>query len=141
MSKGTPLEDFVDALSPQADRLWDPLRREMAEWVVEEPIMAGFGETFVHTDEWYTFEESAREVGSHVLATLDESSYTPEAFYQDLRMGDHPIIWLACPGRGRSFYSALGHTAETYARPEHERMLEAAIAWAADRSATCPSGG
>ncbi len=107
----------------------------------DHPIMAGFGKTLVHTDEWYTFEQSARDAGSHVLARLDESTYVPEAFFQDLRMGDdHPIIWLACPGLGRSFYSALGHTAATYALPEHERMLEAAISWAADRTNECPSG-
>ncbi len=115
-----------------------------ARVVVEDhdnPIMAAFGPEFVHEDEWYTFETGARESGSHVLATLDESSYAPEAFGEDLRMGDdHPIVWLTCPGAGRSFYSALGHAAVTYERPDHEAMLEAAIAWAADRAAACPGG-
>jgi type 1 glutamine amidotransferase len=100
------------------------------------PIMAHFGSSFVHTDEWYTFEASARDAGSHVLAKLDESSYSPG---DDLSMGDdHPIIWIACPAKGRSFYSALGHPAAAYARPELERMLESAIAWAGDRSSSCP---
>ncbi|MDG2308685.1 MAG: ThuA domain-containing protein [Candidatus Binatia bacterium] len=99
----------------------------------DHPIMAHFGESFVHTDEWYSFEESARESGSHVLATLDESTYDPG---EELQMGDHPIIWIACPGNGRSFYSALGHGAKTYMRSEHERMLEASITWAAGDS--CP---
>ncbi len=101
------------------------------------PATKHFGETWTHTDEWYTFETSARAVGSRVLATLDESSYAPEAFGEDLRMGDHPIVWSACPGRGRSFYSALGHTAETYARPEHAQMLEGAIAFAAGLEGEC----
>ncbi len=93
------------------------------------PTMAPFGQSFTHTDEWYTFEESARKAGSHVLATLDESTYDPG---EDLSMGDdHPIIWIACPGNGRSFYSALGHSAETYERQEHAKMIEAAITWAA----------
>jgi len=100
------------------------------------PIVAHFGPSFVHTDEWYSFEASARKAGSHVLATLDESSYLPG---EELSMGnDHPIIWTACPGSGRSFYSALGHQASTYAMPAHERMLEAAIAWAGDRTSSCP---
>ena len=43
---------------------------------------------------------------------------------------DHPIVWTQCIGRGRSFYSALGHQAEAYAEPDHARMLEEAIAWA-----------
>jgi hypothetical protein len=104
------------------------------------PATRHFGETWTHTDEWYSFEKSARAYGSHVLATLDESTYAPKAFGEDLSMGDHPIMWTACPGRGRSFYSALGHTAETYARPEHARMLEGAIAWAAGLEGPCGSG-
>ncbi len=100
------------------------------------PIVAHFGASFVHTDEWYSFESSPRRHGSHVLATLDESSYTPG---DGLEMGeDHPIIWIACPGLGRSFYSALGHRADSYEREDHERMLEEALRWAGDRSASCP---
>ena len=98
------------------------------------PIVAHLGDQFEQTDEWYTFEESPRAHGSHVLATLDESTYDPG---EELSMGDdHPIIWLACPGEGRSFYSALGHRANTYVWPEHEKMLEAALAWAA--GSACP---
>ena len=102
------------------------------------PATRHLGETLVHVDEWYSFEESPRSLGSHVLATLDETTYAPESWGQDLRMGrDHPIIWTACPGAGRSFYSALGHGAETYAREEHVRMLEGALAWAAGLEGGC----
>ena len=68
-----------------------------------------------------------------VLASVDESSYSPEAFWglQDLRMGDHPVIWCHCVERGRSLYSALGHQAAAYALPEYAAILEGAIAWAA----------
>ncbi len=103
-----------------------------ARVVVEDsthPTMSHFGGEFTRTDEWYSFEASPRTAGSHVLATLDESTYEPG---DELSMGeDHPIIWIACPGEGRSFYSALGHRAPTYVWPEHEKMLEAAIDWAA----------
>ncbi len=101
----------------------------------DHEIVRHFPQRFTHTDEWYSFEKSAREGGAHVLATLDETSYDPGEW----AMGDdHPIVWIACPGRGRSFFSALGHTAETYARPDHEQMLEQAIVWAADRASPCP---
>ncbi len=82
---------------------------------------------WVRTEEWYSFARSARREGYHVLATLDESTYKPER----LAMGaDHPMVWWHCQGRGRAFYSALGHRREAYGEPAHRRMLEGAAAWA-----------
>jgi type 1 glutamine amidotransferase len=114
---------------------------QSARVVIEDPThpaMAGLGASFQHEDEWYSFEHSARQPGVRVLASLDESSYTPREIWREIAMDDHPIVWSHCPGRGRAFYSALGHTAATYARPEHERMLEGAIAWAAGLAGGCP---
>jgi len=93
---------------------------------------------WMRTDEWYSFERSARELGAHVLATLDESTYEPKAFGDDLSMGDHPIVWVHCPGEGRAFYSAIGHSAEAYQDADHEAMLEGALSWAAGLEGTCP---
>ncbi len=88
-----------------------------------------------HTEEWYSWDANPRERGFHVLATVDESSYEPYArmlgMESDLRMGDHPILWTRCIGRGRTLYSALGHSAEAYETPELQALLEGAIAWAA----------
>jgi type 1 glutamine amidotransferase len=84
------------------------------------------------TDEWYSFETSPRKNGAHIIATLDESTYSPIGMgNQDLRMGDHPIAWTRCVGKGRSFYSAIGHRPETYSDPHYETLLEHAILWAA----------
>jgi type 1 glutamine amidotransferase len=114
---------------------------QAARIVVEDrahPATRAWPEAFVHEDEWYSFERSARAPGVRVLASLDEASYAPRELLRDIAMGDHPIVWSHCPGRGRAFYSALGHAAETYARPEHARMLEGAIAWAAGLDGGCP---
>jgi type 1 glutamine amidotransferase len=69
-----------------------------------------------------------------VLATLDESTYTPRMkiaiLDRDLRMGDdHPIIWTHCIGKGRAMYSALGHQEAAYSEPAHLVFLEEATAW------------
>ena len=112
-----------------------------ARLVIEDrthPAMAHFGADFVHEDEWYSFERSARQPGVRVLASLDESSYAPREILRDISMGDHPVVWSHCPGRGRVFYSALGHTAVSYERPELRSMLEGAVAWAAGLAGDCP---
>jgi type 1 glutamine amidotransferase len=94
------------------------------------------------TDEWYSFKASPRTSGAHVIATLNESTYSPIGMgKQDLRMGDHPIAWTKCIGDGRSFYSAIGHRPETYSEPHNVKLLEHAILWAVGAGPThCKSG-
>jgi hypothetical protein len=97
-----------------------------------DPLMAGLPDPWMRTDEWYSFAASPRGPGVRVLATLDEASYAPGSFFgKPLAMGlDHPVIWTHEPGKGRVFYSALGHTAASYAEPEYRLLLARAIAWA-----------
>jgi len=88
------------------------------------------------TDEWYHFAASPRP-HVHVLATLDEASLVNhKAFGRDLSMGrDHPIAWWRCVGKGRAFYTAMGHQAESYGEPAMRAMIAGAIDWAVRRQA------
>lgn len=79
-------------------------------------------------DEWYDFQINPRPY-VRVLLTVDEASY------QGGGMGaDHPIAWCRSYGRGRSFYTALGHTAESYVEPEFRAHLAGGIRWAAGQA-------
>lgn len=98
----------------------------------EDPATRGLPKDWSRVDEWYSFETDPRASGAKVLATLDERTYSPKMMWKDIRMGaDHPIIWKHCVGKGRVFYSALGHSASTYEEPLHLKELEGGIAWAA----------
>ncbi|MAE97390.1 MAG: glycosyl hydrolase [Deltaproteobacteria bacterium] len=106
--------------------------------VVEDrthPATRDLPERFVHHEEWYSFDRSVRERGFDVLVRVDESSYSPELHLlwmdEDLRMGDdHPVVWSRCLGRGRTLFSALGHLAAAYQRPEMKSLLGGALSWA-----------
>jgi uncharacterized protein len=106
-----------------------------------DPINAGLGPAWQMTEEWYSFAASPRTKGVHVLARLDETSYSPVGFGdQNLRMGDHPIAWTQCLGAGRSFYTAIGHRPESYSEPHSLALLDRGIAWAAGLGTThCPA--
>lgn len=99
---------------------------------VTHPATRGLPASWRRTDEWYSFDASPRKAGYHVLATLDESTYSPKGPWgQDLVMGkDHPIVWWHCSGKGRALYSAMGHAASAYAEPEYRGMLLGAVRWA-----------
>jgi type 1 glutamine amidotransferase len=87
-------------------------------------LTAGLPASWRVTDEPYNFR--SRPEGVQVLATLDESTYAGGT------MGaDHPIAWTARVGRGRSFYTGLGHPGAIYADPVFRRLLAAGIRYAA----------
>ena len=105
-----------------------------------DPATRLLPENWSRVDEWYSFAASPR-AKVHVLAAVDESTYSPRAGAKDLRMGDHPVVWKHCVGSGRAFYSALGHAANTYDEPLHLAMLRGAIEWAAGVAGEgCPAG-
>jgi len=105
-------------------------------------VTAGLGPEWRMTEEWYSFSTNPRATGAHVLATLDEATYSPVGMNgMDLRMGDHPIAWTRCIGNGRSFYTAIGHRPESYVEPHSLQLLEQGIAWAAGKgSSRCVDG-
>lgn len=114
---------------------------QAARVVVEDaqhPAARGLPGEWTMTDEWYSFKTNPRATGARVIATLDEASYSPMGMMgMDIRMGDHPIAWTRCVGRGRMFYSAIGHKPESYAEPHYVTMLEGAIGWAAGAKGDC----
>jgi uncharacterized protein len=100
------------------------------------PIAAGLPPTWEANEEWYSFKNNPRTSGSRIIATLDETTYKPEGMGgQQLRMGDHPIAWTRALGKGRVFYSAIGHRPERYGDPVYVKMLEQGIDWATKRPA------
>ncbi|NGN62741.1 carbohydrate-binding protein [Streptomyces sp. A7024] len=88
------------------------------------PATAHLGATWTRTDEWYNYRANPRS-SVHVLQSLDESSYSGGEMG-----GDHPITWCHRQGSGRSFYTGLGHTAESYADPAFRAELLGALRYA-----------
>ncbi|MFG1678102.1 ThuA domain-containing protein [Micromonospora sp. NPDC049282] len=80
------------------------------------------------TDEWYDYRTNARST-AHVLASLDESSYSGGSMG-----GDHPHAWCKSYGGGRSFYTGGGHTQASYAEPAFRAHLLGGIRYAAGRT-------
>ena len=92
------------------------------------PSTAGLPERWERTDEWYDFRTNPR-AQVNVLARLDEASY------QDGGMGqDHPIAWWHPHDGGRSWYTAGGHTRESYAEPLFLQHLLGGIQYAAGQT-------
>ncbi len=83
---------------------------------------------WVRFDEWYNFKTDPRSQVT-VLATVDEKSY-----HGGTMGDDHPIMWCHTVGKGRSWYTAMGHTHDSYKDPLYLRMLAEGMNWASEPS-------
>ncbi|HEX5620366.1 MAG TPA: ThuA domain-containing protein [Solirubrobacteraceae bacterium] len=88
----------------------------------------GLPEYWSRNDRWYNFTGNVRGF-SHVLATVDENTYTggTDGF-------DHPIAWCKDYQGGRSFYTGGGGTDATYGTTSFRRHLEGALDWTAGKA-------
>ncbi|MFD0747244.1 ThuA domain-containing protein [Phytohabitans flavus] len=91
------------------------------------PSTASLPTKWTRFDEWYNFQTNPR-ADVHVLASLDERTYTPGAG----AMGaDHPTAWCQDFDGGRSWYTGSGHTNESYSEPNFLAHLLGGIQTAA----------
>lgn len=91
----------------------------------------GLPASWQRVEEWYSFDKSPRTTGANVLITVDEKTYKPVGMFgKDLSMGDHPMVWTRCIGKGRVLYSAFGHRAESWSEPENRMLMANSVGWA-----------
>jgi uncharacterized protein len=98
--------------------------------------------TFEITDEIYQYKEYNR-ADKHVLISLDPSNETTRAkkkdkegkeqtFFQRGKRADndYAVSWLRQQGKGRVFYTSLGHREEVWQNPVYQDHLIGGIKWA-----------
>lgn len=96
----------------------------------QHPVMKGVPASFIiPDDEWYTYDKSPRP-NVHVLANVDESTYTPAS---DIKMGDHPVVWVNENKKARNVYFQIGHSKKLYDTDGFTTMFRNAIQWASGR--------
>jgi len=93
------------------------------------PAMKHFPEKFTFRDEIYQHKDFSRDK-VHVIARLDASKLDyskPNIHRQD---HDFPVAWSKMYGKGRVFYATFGHAANTWDKPEIQKLYLEAIKWA-----------
>jgi len=93
------------------------------------PAMRHLPRTMVFHDELYQIKDFSREK-IRVLAHLDASRLDLTRPLVHRTDGDFPAAWAKTYGRGRVFYSILGHGADDWDNPALQQMYFQAIRWA-----------
>jgi chitinase len=90
------------------------------------PVMKGVEPRFLLQDEeWYIYDKSPRG-NVKVLASADESTYYPPT---EIKMGDHPVVWINENVKARNVYFQFGHGEILYRDNNFLNMFRNAIEW------------
>lgn len=93
------------------------------------PAVRHFPHAFVKYDEIYQPKEWSREK-VNVLLSLDPAKLNYENNPRIHRTDhDFAVAWAKMHGKGRVFYSTLGHTEEAWSDPDIRKMYFEAIRW------------
>lgn len=100
--------------------------------LVEDPAFPGMQQwprSFVLRDEIYQMKDYSRDK-VRVLMRLDPSKLDLKNKNVHRTDGDFAVTWAKTYGKGRVFYSTLGHVPENWDNPVLQKMYTEAIKWA-----------
>jgi uncharacterized protein len=121
--------EFGDLLGARFDE--HPWGISDATVVVEDqrsPIVTHLPASQVVNDEHYQLKDFSRDK-LHVLARLDSTKLDLEAPLVHRKDADFPAAYTKTYGKGRVFYSTLGHSRELWDTPWLQKMYFEALKW------------
>jgi uncharacterized protein len=103
--------------------------------VPDSLIAQGLPPTWKHVDEWYVFFENPREKNFNILYSINGDKINPSGNIlwmteKNFGMGkDHPVAWYRATGKGRTFYTSIGHNDAAWKQQAFVGMLENVVNW------------
>ena len=88
-------------------------------------LTAGLSAAKLRTDEWYYFDDY--DPTSRLLVTLDPTTIGEKD------VNPNPMAWTRTVEGGRVFYTAMGHTKESYSDPYFLRLVSNGLDWVLGR--------
>jgi type 1 glutamine amidotransferase len=109
------------------DHPWNTVEAPVINEDPSFPATRHLPQVFTFTDEFYQTSGFSRDK-IRVLLRLDTSKLPAKPNFHRTD-GDFPLAWAKMYGKGRVFYSSLGHDAKTWDNPDVYHMYFEAIKW------------
>lgn len=88
---------------------------------------------WAHQDEWYVFFGQPK--GATIVSYINGDKIIPDGnilFIKDKNFGMgkyHPVAWYRTVGKGKTFYTSMGHSAAVWQDAHFVRLVENALRW------------
>jgi type 1 glutamine amidotransferase len=89
----------------------------------EDPVMKGINDFDYRSEQYYMHVDPSNEVLATTTFTGEHAPWIDGVVM--------PVAWKRRHGKGRVFYSALGHVASEFQVPQMRTLLERGMLWAA----------
>ena len=89
----------------------------------DDPVMKGIGDFDYRSEQYYMHVDPSNEVLATTTFTGEHAPWIDGVVM--------PVAWKRRHGKGRVFYSALGHVASEFQVPQMRTILERGMLWAA----------
>jgi type 1 glutamine amidotransferase len=89
----------------------------------DDPIVAGIGDFPYRSEQYYMHVDPSNEVLATTTFNGDHASWIDGVVM--------PVVWKRHHGKGRVFYSSLGHVASEFNVPQMKEILRRGLLWAA----------
>ena len=100
----------------------------------DSSLVLNIAKDWKRADEWYVFLENPRQKGFNILYTINGESIDATANIpllapnKNFGMGkDHPVAWHKNTGKGKTFYTSMGHDETAWKDPNFVQLIENAI--------------
>ncbi|MHA8056270.1 ThuA domain-containing protein [Aquirufa nivalisilvae] len=100
---------------------------------VDSSLKAKLLATWEGNDEWYVFFNQPKD--AQVIYFIDGEKILPSGnmlWMKDKNFGMgkyHPVAWHKTVGKGKTFYTSMGHSKEVWANPAFTQLIEQGILW------------
>ncbi|MHA8105211.1 ThuA domain-containing protein [Aquirufa nivalisilvae] len=100
---------------------------------VDSSLKAKLLTTWEGNDEWYVFFNQPKD--AQVIYFIDGEKILPSGnmlWMKDKNFGMgkyHPVAWHKTVGKGKTFYTSMGHSKEVWANPAFTQLIEQGILW------------
>lgn len=89
----------------------------------DDPVMAGIESFDYHSEQYFMHVDPAIEVLATTRFAGDHADWIDGVVM--------PVVWKTRFGKGRVFYSSLGHVVSEFAVPQMKEILRRGLVWAA----------
>ncbi len=100
---------------------------------VDSTLVRNLPPSWTHTDEWYIFFSQPKDV--KIVSYINGDKIIPSGnllFIKDKNFGMgkyHPVAWYRTVGKGKTFYTSMGHNAVVWQDANFVNLLENAVWW------------